>query len=51
MKIMLEKVNSLQWNTTFAELTALFEEYSDVVKLSFIGFPTEWKDVLKPNDK
>jgi len=51
MKIMLEKVNSPQWNTTFAELTALFEEYSDVVKLSFIGFPTEWKDVLKPNDK
>jgi hypothetical protein len=45
---MLEKVNSPQWSVTFSELSALFEEYSDVIKLSFIGFPPEWKEVLEP---
>ncbi len=51
MKLMLEKVNAPQWSVTFAELSALFEEYSDVIKLSFIGFPPEWKDVLKPKNE
>ncbi len=48
MKLMLEKVDSPQWKDSYNELVNLFEEYSDVVKLPFIGFPTEWKDVLKP---
>lgn len=35
-----------EWNAFFAKLEAIFDEYSEVVKLSFIGFPKDWKQVL-----
>lgn len=50
MKLMLEKCKSPQWKSTYHELCALFEAYSNVINLSFIGFPDNWKYVLKPND-
>ena len=50
MKLMLEKCKSPQWKSTYYELCALFEEYSDVIKLSFIGFPEDWKLILQPID-
>lgn len=44
MKRML-RANEL-WQSFFLGLEALVDEYQDVVKLSFMGFPTEWKKVL-----
>ena len=35
-----------RWKSVKTELEALIEEYADVVKLSFIDFPENWKDVL-----
>ena len=35
-----------RWFSFYSNLEALFEEYSGDIKLSFIGFPCEWKDVL-----
>ena len=51
MKLMLEKVNLSQWQSSFKELESLFDKYSDVIKLSFMGFPAEWKSILKPTKK
>ena len=34
------------WQSFFIELEALMEEYEDVVKLPFMGFPSNWKEVL-----
>lgn len=48
IKKLLEDINPSEWNSTYLKFTALFEEYSDVVKLSFIGFPKEWKNVIQP---
>ncbi|MGN1419619.1 MAG: Abi family protein [Acutalibacteraceae bacterium] len=38
--------NNELWKSFFAEMTALFDEYSDVINLSFVGFPKDWKEVL-----
>lgn len=38
--------NDSRWSAFASELSALLDEYQDVVKLSFIGFPVEWKTVL-----
>ena len=35
-----------RWKSVKTELEALIEEYADVVNLSFIDFPKNWKDVL-----
>lgn len=35
-----------RWNAFEIQLEALIDEYSDVVRLSFMGFPKEWKEVL-----
>lgn len=35
-----------RWSSFETQLEALIEEYSDVVRLSFMGFPKEWKDIL-----
>ena len=35
-----------RWKSVKTELEALIEEYADVVNLSFIDFPENWKDVL-----
>ena len=35
-----------RWREFATELEALMDEYSDVVRLSFIGFPPEWKTIL-----
>lgn len=35
-----------RWRDFAIELEALMDEYNDVVKLSFIGFPKEWKTIL-----
>lgn len=37
--------NSIQWRQLLRELEALLEEYTEA-KLSFIGFPNDWHDVL-----
>lgn len=35
------------WNTAFAaKLTLLIAEYSEVIDLSYIGFPENWEDIL-----
>lgn len=34
------------WNRFYNDLEKLMDEYSDVIRLSFIGFPPDWKDVL-----
>lgn len=38
--------NDERWKDFETQLEALIEEYQDVVNLSFIGFPNDWKDVL-----
>lgn len=38
--------NSELWKSFKKDLELLFDEYSDVINLSFIGFPNEWKSVL-----
>lgn len=35
-----------RWNAFEIQLEALIDEYSDVVRLSFMGFPKEWREVL-----
>jgi len=35
-----------RWEQLFNKLKALISDYSDVVKLSFIGFPSDWENVL-----
>lgn len=42
------------WNTAFAaKLNLLIAEYSDVIELSYIGFPDDWQDYLfdRPDDE
>ena len=39
-----------RWVAFDTQLEALIEEYGDVIRLSFIGFPEEWKDVLSKNN-
>jgi len=34
------------WKSFEKNLEGLFDEYRDVINLSFIGFPKEWKLVL-----
>lgn len=34
------------WQSFYDELVDLMDEYQDVVRLSFIGFPRNWKNVL-----
>ena len=34
------------WNSFSSELSTLIEEYQDVLRLSFMGFPPNWKDIL-----
>jgi len=37
-----------KWNNEFMPaISALFDEYSDVVLLKFIGFPANWEDVMR----
>ena len=38
--------NSELWRAFEKNIELLFDEYSDVIRLSFIGFPREWKSVL-----
>lgn len=38
--------NDERWKDFETQLEALIEEYQDVVNLSFMGFPNDWKDVL-----
>ena len=33
-----------RWKNLYAELEATFDEFEDVINLSFIGFPKEWKE-------
>ena len=35
------------WAQFLEEFKELMDEYSDVVRLSFIGFPTDWYNILK----
>lgn len=35
-----------RWCSFETQLEALIDEYSDVVRLSFMGFPKEWKEIL-----
>lgn len=35
-----------RWSSFETRLESLIEEYSDVVRLSFMGFPKEWKEIL-----
>ena len=35
-----------RWKDFETQLEALIEEYQDVVNLSFMGIPKDWKDVL-----
>ena len=35
-----------RWTDFETQLEALMDDYSDVVILSFMGFPEEWKKVL-----
>lgn len=38
--------NDERWCSFDIKLEALIDEYSDVIRLSFMGFPQEWKSVL-----
>lgn len=35
------------WDSFYGEMESLLDEYSDVVRLSYMGFPKNWKEVLK----
>ena len=39
----------VQWINFYTELVAIFDEYQDVIYLSYIGFPFNWKEVLDQN--
>jgi abortive infection bacteriophage resistance protein len=45
------KDNENVWNQLFEDLDKLMTEYSDVVRLSFIGFPKDWRYVLQEEIK
>jgi len=37
-----------KWNTEFVPpLSALFDEYEDIVLLRFVGFPEKWTDIVR----
>jgi abortive infection bacteriophage resistance protein len=38
--------NQELWDSFFIDLCSLIKDYSNVLNLSFIGFPTNWKSVL-----
>ena len=38
--------NDTRWQSFETQLETLIDEYSDVVRLSFMGFPEDWKEVL-----
>jgi hypothetical protein len=40
--------NTMKWDTeTLAAMTALFEEYGNVIQLSHIGFPDNWAVMMR----
>lgn len=39
--------SNADWTDFSVRFESIMDEYSDVVKLSFIGFPQNWKEVLK----
>ena len=41
--------NDERWISYEVQMEALMDEYSDVICLSFMGFPTNWKEVLSEN--
>jgi hypothetical protein len=37
-----------KWNNEFMPaMSALFEEYGDIVLLWFVGFPENWEDIMR----
>lgn len=50
IKRMLEDNQNL-WDSFFIELCSLFKDYSNVLNLSFIGFPANWKSVLSHQNR
>ena len=38
-----------RWSVFYKDLDLLMDEYKDVVKFNFMGFPIEWKSVLDDN--
>ncbi|SKA69879.1 Abortive infection bacteriophage resistance protein [Succinivibrio dextrinosolvens DSM 3072] len=38
--------SNTQWDSFFNSLKELLKKYENVVRLSFIGFPTNWEDIL-----
>lgn len=46
LKRMTASDNDPLWNDFVGQLSSLMKKYRDVVNLSFIGFPKNWKDVL-----
>ena len=38
--------NDDRWDSFERQLESLVDEYSDVLNLSFMGFPADWKTVL-----
>jgi abortive infection bacteriophage resistance protein len=40
--------NKDKWNNEFlSAMTALFDEYADVIELRHIGFPEDWENVMR----
>ena len=40
--------NKDKWNNEFMPaMTALFDEYADVIELRHIGFPEDWEDKMR----
>ena len=36
-----------EWNHFYQSMVAIMEKYEDAIQLSFMGFPSEWKNVLE----
>ena len=43
--------SDVRWTEFNTQLEALMDDYSDVVMLSFMGFPKEWKKVLSAKER
>lgn len=36
-----------EWNNTLTNIEALFEQYQNYININLLGFPENWREILK----
>ncbi|MCQ2794167.1 MAG: Abi family protein [Bacilli bacterium] len=47
LKRMMEKSFKFDWNSFYFQIKSIFRKHSNVLNLSYIGFPKDWDEIIK----